>query len=188
MADDRKLNDLTLAVLATEGVERVELTEPVAALRDAGANVHLIAPQEEFRSFNGLDPADTVTADRLVNDASAGDYDALVLPGGVANPDHLRTDEDAVAFVRSFVDAGKVVAAICHAPWMLIEANAVNGRRLTSFHSLRTDLENAGARWVDEPVVVDRDGPNTLLTSRNPGDIAAFDTALIDELASGGTS
>lgn len=185
MTDRRELTDVRLAFLATDGVEQIELTRPMKTLEAAGARVDLIAPEPTFRGFNDLDPADRFDADRTVADADPDDYVALVLPGGVANPDNLRTDEDAVAFVRSFVDADKLVAAICHAPWMLIEANAVNERRLTSFRSVRTDLENAGARWVDEQVVIDRDGAGTLLTSRGPDDIEAFSSAIIDELAAG---
>lgn len=183
MNDGHDLTGVDLAILATDGVEQIELTRPMKAFEAAGANVDLIAPEPSFRGFNhDLDPGDTFQADHTIADAEPERYAALVLPGGVANPDQLRIDEDAVAFVRSFIDAGKLVAATCHAPWMLIEANAVNGRRVTSYPSVRTDLENAGARWVDEPVVVD-DEEGTLLTSRGPDDIEAFSDSIIEELA-----
>jgi protease I len=146
--------------------------------------VHLVSDVDEVQGFNHLDKADTFTTDRKVADANPGTYDALVLPGGVANPDALRTDDEAVAFVGAFLDDGKVVAAICHAPWTLVEAKAVSGRTMTSWPSLQTDLRNAGATWVDEEVVVDADGgPGTLITSRKPDDIPAFSNALIDALA-----
>ncbi len=184
MADQPDLTGKTIAFLATDGVEQVELTQPWAAVQEAGATVHLVAPSPEVQGFDHLDRADTFVADRKVADANPGTYDALVLPGGVANPDELRTDPEAVAFVGAFLEGDKVVAAICHAPWTLIEADAVNGRRLTSWPSLHTDLANAGADWVDEEVVIDREGgPGTLITSRKPGDLDAFSTALIDVLA-----
>lgn len=175
----------TIALLATDGVEQIELTEPKAALEDAGMTVHLIAPDPEFDGFDHLDRADTFTADHTVADADPDAYDALLLPGGVANPDALRQDEDAVAFVRAFFAADKTVAAICHAPWMLIEANQVNDRHLTSFPSLRTDLENAGAHWIDEEVVIDRNGPGALITSRSPADLEVFNRTILDELGDG---
>jgi len=181
MATD--LTGTTVAFLATEGVEQVELTDPWKALKDAGATVHLISPEAEVQAFNHLDKGDAFPTDRKVHDANPGNYDALVLPGGVANPDALRTDEEAVAFVQGFLDAGKVVAAICHAPWTLIEADAVRGRRLTSWPSLQTDLRNAGAEWVDEEVVVCEAGPGVLITSRNPDDLPAFDAKVLEVLA-----
>ena len=181
MADD--LNGKTIAILvANEGIEQVELVEPREALEGAGATVHLIAPEGgEVQAFNHLDKADTFPVDKTVADASAGDYDGLMLPGGVANPDNLRMHADAVAFVAGFVNAGKPIAAICHAPWTLIQANAVKGRTLTSWPSLQTDLRNAGATWVDEDVVVDQG----LVTSRGPDDIPAFNAKMIDEFAEG---
>jgi protease I len=181
MADD--LNGKTIAILvANEGIEQVELVEPRKALEDAGATVHLIAPQSgEAQAFNHLDKADTFPVDQAVSDVSADDYDGLMLPGGVANPDSLRMDQDAVAFVAGFVNAGKPIAAICHAPWTLIQANAVKGRTLTSWPSLQTDLRNAGAEWVDEEVVVDQG----LVTSRGPDDIPAFNSKMIEEFAEG---
>jgi protease I len=183
MATD--LTGVTVAFLtATEGVEQVEFTEPWDALKNAGATVHLVTPDgEKMQAFNHLDKADTFSADRAVADANPGNYDALVLPGGVANPDNLRTDEQAVAFAKAFLGDGKVVAAICHAPWTLVEAGVVEGRTLTSWPSLQTDLRNAGATWVDEEVVVDADGgPGTLVTSRNPDDLPAFCAKVIELL------
>lgn len=177
------LNDVTLAFLATEGVERVELTGPWDAAKEAGASVHLISPDSKVQSFDHLDKADTFPADRALAEADPDDYDVLVLPGGVANPDALRMDADAVAFVESFLSSGKVVAAICHAPWLLIEADGVRGRKLTSWPSLQTDLRNAGAEWVDEEVVIDRSGPGPLITSRNPEDVPAFTDALLEAVA-----
>ena len=157
-------------LVANEGVEQVELTEPLKAVRDAGANIDLLAPNdEEVQAFNHLDKGETFTPDKAVGSADVADYEGLVLPGGVANPDQLRTDADAVAFVKAFFDAGKPVGAICHAPWTLIEADVVRGRTVTSWPSLQTDLRNAGAEWVDEEVHVDQG----LVTSRKPDDLGA---------------
>lgn len=178
----QSLSGKTVAVLATDGVELVELTEPVKALRDAGAAVEIVSLKAgDFQGFNHLTPGDKVTADKAVAGVDASAYSALMLPGGVANPDQLRADPDAVKFVRAFFDAGKPVAAICHAPWLLIEAGVVEGRTLTGFESIRTDLRNAGANVVDEEVVVD-DG---LVTSRKPDDIPAFNAKMIEEFAEG---
>ncbi len=183
-APDIDLTGTTIAFLATDGVEQVELTQPWEAAKAAGATVHLVSTTDEVQGFHHLDKADTFPVDRQVSEANPSVYDALVLPGGVANPDDLRTDDAAVGFVRSFLEGDKLVAAICHAPWTLIEADAVSGRRLTSWPSLETDLRNAGADWVDEEVVVDTDGgPGTLITSRNPDDLPAFSQCLIEELA-----
>lgn len=176
------LTGTTIAFLATDGVEQSELKGPWEAAKKAGATVHLVSNVDEVQGFNHLDKGDTFPVDRQVAEVNPDTYDALVLPGGVANPDQLRTDEEAMAFVRSFLETDKLVAAICHAPWLLVEADAVNGRRLTSWPSLQTDLRNAGATWVEEQVVIDTEGPGTLITSRNPDDIPAFSTALIDEL------
>lgn len=178
-----QLQGKKIAILvADEGVEQVELIEPRRALEDAGAEVHLIAPGGgEIQAFEHLDKSDTFAADRAVADARADDYDGLMLPGGVANPDSLRMHQDAVRFVDAFVNAGKPIAAICHAPWMLIQAGAVRGRTLTSWPSLQTDLRNAGAEWVDAEVVVD----HGLVTSRGPDDIPAFNAKMIEELAEG---
>jgi protease I len=176
-----ELNGARIAVLvANEGVEQVELTEPVKALREAGAEVELIAPEDgEIQAFNHLDKGDTFDVDRTVEESAADEYHALVLPGGVANPDQLRTIDAAVEFARDFFEQGKPVGAICHAPWTLVEAGVVDGRTLTSWPSLRTDIENAGGTWVDEEVRVDRG----LVTSRKPDDLPAFNAKIIEEFA-----
>ncbi|MGW7101761.1 type 1 glutamine amidotransferase domain-containing protein [Streptomyces sp. NPDC054838] len=167
---------------ATEGVEQVELTEPWQAVIDAGGNPQLISTEPgTVQAFNHLDKADTFPVDLVVSQATAEDFDGLVLPGGVANPDALRTNTEAVGFVRSFFDAGKPVAAICHAPWTLVEADRVRGRTLTSWPSLRTDIENAGGTWVDETVKVCTAGPNTLVTSRKPDDLPVFCKTFLTE-------
>ena len=171
------LSGKTIAFLvAPEGIEQVELTDPWSAVEKAGATPRLLSTEDgKVQAFNHLDAADTFDVDQVVGDASVDEYDALVLPGGVANPDALRMDEDAVSFVRDFVGSGKPVAAICHAPWTLAEADVVRDRRLTSWPSLKTDLRNAGATWVDEELVVD----GNLITSRNPDDLPAFCDALV---------
>lgn len=169
-------------LIANEGVEQVELTEPLKAVRDAGAKADLLAPEAgEIQAFNHLDKGDTFKVDKVVGDAEASDYDGLVLPGGVANPDQLRTSEEAVEFTRAFFAAGKPVGVICHGPWTLIEADVVRGRTVTSWPSLQTDLRNAGAEWVDEEVHVDQG----LVTSRNPGDLPAFNAKIVEEFAEG---
>ena len=166
-------------LVATEGVEQVELTSPWEAVADGGADPVLIAPEPgTVQAFNHLDKGDTFDVDVPVAEASVDDYAALVLPGGVANPDALRTNSDAVGFVRDFIDSGKPVAAICHAPWTLAEADVVKGRELTSWPSLQTDLRNAGADWVDQEVVIS----GNLITSRKPDDLPAFNQALLDAL------
>jgi protease I len=171
------LSGKTIAFLvAPEGIEQVELTDPWAAVEKAGGAPRLLSTESgEVQAYNHLDAADTFSVDKVVGDANVEEYDALVLPGGVANPDALRLDDDAVTFVRDFVGSGKPVAAICHAPWTLAEADVVSGRRLTSWPSLRTDLTYAGATWVDEELVVD----GNLITSRNPDDLPAFCDALV---------
>ncbi len=170
-------------LVAGEGIEQVELTQPWRAVEQAGAQPVLIAPQAgTVQAFNHLDKGDTFTVDVPVDQADIDDYAALVLPGGVANPDVLRQDQTAVAFVSDFVASGKPVAAVCHAPWVLIEAQAVRGRTVTSWPSLRTDLVNAGATWVDQEVVVDEIGAGPLITSRNPDDLPAFTKALLERL------
>ena len=172
----------TIAFLvAPEGVEQVELTEPWRAVEQAGGTPRLVSVRSgHIQAFNHLDKADTFPVDTTVDDASADEFDGLILPGGVANPDMLRTVPEAVRFAKSFFDAGKPVAAICHAPWTLIEADAVRGRTLTSWPSLQTDLRNAWAEWVDQEVMIDTDGPNTLVTSRKPDDLKAFCQASLD--------
>ncbi|MCS0638551.1 type 1 glutamine amidotransferase [Streptomyces sp. LP05-1] len=171
-------------LVAPEGVEQVELTEPWQAVKDNGDTPVLVSTDSgEIQAFNHLDKADAFPVDRTVREASATDFDGLVLPGGVANPDALRLDERAVAFVKEFFDAGKPVAAICHAPWTLIEADVVRGRTLTSWPSLRTDLTNAGAQWVDERVKVCTAAPGTLITSRKPDDLKAFCETFTAEFA-----
>jgi protease I len=178
-----QLQDKKIAILvANEGVEQVELTSPLAALREAGAEVDLLAPEDDaIQAFNHLDKGETFTPDRTVGDADPGGYDGLVLPGGVANPDQLRTDTDAVQFVRAFFEAGKPIGVICHGPWTLINADVVDGRKLTSWPSLQTDLRNAGAEWVDEEVHVDQG----LVSSRKPDDLEAFNAKIIEEFAEG---
>jgi protease I len=174
---------------APEGVEQVELTEPWRAVKDAGHEPVLVSTESgEVQAFNHLDKADTFPVQEVVGEASAGSFDALVLPGGVANPDALRMDEKAVAFVRAFFDGGRPVAAICHAPWTLIEADVVSGRTLTSWPSLRTDLRNAGATWVDERVKVCDGGANVLVTSRKPDDLEAFCETFLKEFEKAGTA
>ena len=169
-------------LVAAEGVEQVELTEPWAAVEKAGGFPHLIVGGDapDVQAFNHLDKGDTFTADLPVSDAGVEDYDALVLPGGVANPDRLRMIPDAVGFARGFVAAGKPVAVICHGPWTLVEADVLRGRRLTSWPSLQTDIRNAGGDWVDEEVVVDRNGPGVLISSRKPDDLPAFNRAIAE--------
>jgi protease I len=177
-----KLEGKKVAIVATEGVEQIELTEPRKALEDAGAEVTLVSVEAgDFQGFNHLDKADTFTADKAAGDVSADDFDALMLPGGVANPDNLRTDEATVSFIRGFAEAKKPIAAICHAPWTLIEAGIAEGRKVTSWPSLQTDLRNAGADWVDEEVVVDQG----LVTSRNPDDLPAFNEKMVEEFCDG---
>jgi protease I len=169
-------------LVANEGVEQVELTSPWEAVEEAGGKPELLAPEAgTVQAFNHLDKGDTFEATKAVGDASADDYDALVLPGGVANPDILRTVDEAVHFIRSFFEAGKPVAAICHGPWTLVEAGVVEGRTLTSWPSLQTDIRNAGGEWVDEQVHVDAG----LVTSRNPDDLDAFNDKTIEEIAEG---
>jgi protease I len=177
-----ELQGKKVAFLATDGVEQVEYTEPRKAIEHAGAEAQLVSLRPgEIQGFNHLDKADTFPVDLAVKDARAEDFDGLVIPGGVANPDAMRLDRDAVRFVRSFFDAGKPVAAICHAPWMLVEADVVRGRTLTSWPSLQTDVRNAGGTWVDEEVHVDRG----MVTSRKPDDIPAFSAKAIEEIAEG---
>ncbi|MFM9370464.1 type 1 glutamine amidotransferase domain-containing protein [Streptomyces sp. Da 82-17] len=166
---------------APEGVEQIELTKPWKAVSEADGTPVLVSTEAgRIQAFHHLDKADTFPVDEVVGDASAGAFDGLVLPGGVANPDALRMDSRAVSFVREFFDLGVPVAAICHAPWMLVEADVVSGRVLTSWPSLRTDIRNAGGTWVDEQVRVCDHGTNALVTSRKPADLDAFDAALLE--------
>ncbi|MFE9448530.1 type 1 glutamine amidotransferase domain-containing protein [Streptomyces sp. NPDC006739] len=171
---------------APEGVEQVELTEPWKAALDAGHEPVLVSTEAgEIQAFDHLDKADTFPVDEVVGEASAGSFTGLVLPGGVANPDFLRTDEKAVAFVKDFFEQGRPVAAICHAPWTLVEADVVRGRVLTSWPSLRTDIRNAGGTWVDEQVKICDHGSNTLVTSRKPDDLKAFCDAFLHVFSEG---
>jgi protease I len=177
-----KLDGKTIAFLATEGVEQVELTEPWQAVEEAGGRPELVSLEEgQVQAFNHLDKGDTFQVDHAVGDADAERYDGLVLPGGVANPDFLRMDEGAVAFVRSFFEQGKPVAVICHGPWTLVEAGVLRGRTITSWPSLKTDIRNAGGTWVDEEVHVDQG----LVSSRKPDDLSAFCAKLVEEFCEG---
>ena len=176
------LNGKTIAVLATDGFEQVELTQPVDALKAAGATVHIVSPKAgQIQGFKHHDKGDKTSVDTALADANAADYDGLVLPGGVINPDALRLEEDAISFIKAFADGGKPIAAICHGPWTLIDAGVASGKKMTSWPSLKTDLTNAGADWVDEEVVVD----NGLVTSRNPDDLPAFCAKMVEEFAEG---
>ena len=176
-----------VAVLATDGFEQSELTKPVEALKAAGATVDVVSPKGgSIQGYEHHDKGQSVPVDRLVTDASAGDYQALMLPGGVMNPDALRIEPEAISFIKDFVSAGKPIAAICHGPWTLINAGGVDGRRMTSWPSLELDLTNAGADWVDEEVVVDRSGDGGLVTSRKPDDLPAFCEKMIEAFAEGG--
>jgi protease I len=178
---ENALQGKTIAFLvASEGIEQVELTEPWKAVEEAGGTPRLLSLEPgEVQAFHHLDKADTFTVDEVVADADPMSYDALVLPGGVANPDTLRTDPGAVNFVRAFFESGRTVAAICHAPWSLVEADVLRGKTLTSWPSLQTDIRNAGATWVDEEVVVD----GNLVTSRKPDDLPAFTKKLVEMVA-----
>ena len=181
MAD--KLEGKRIAFLvAPEGTEQVELTEPWDAVTGEGATAELISTEDgEIQAFNHLDRGDTFRVDRAVGDVSPGDYDGLVLPGGVANPDFLRMDKDAVAFVRGFFEQGKPVGVICHGPWTLVEADVLRGRKITSWPSVQTDIRNAGGSWVDEEVVVDEG----LVSSRKPDDLPAFCAKIVEEFCEG---
>ena len=169
-----------IAILATDGFEQVELTEPRQALDEAGATTVVISPKSgEIKGWKFKEWGDTVKVDRTLDDARADDFDALVLPGGVINPDHLRMEPKAVSFVREFVSTGKTVAAICHGPWTLVEADVVRGKKVTSWPSVKTDLKNAGATWVDQEVVTD----GQFIFSRKPDDIPAFSKAIIEAVS-----
>jgi protease I len=178
----QELKGKRIAIVATDGFEQVELTEPQKALKAAGATVEVVSPKSgEIQGMNHDQKGDKVKVDRLLEEAKASDYDGLVLPGGVANPDNLRTNERVVTFVRAFFTAKKPVAAICHGPWTIVEADMARGRTMTSWPSLKTDLKNAGANWVDREVVVDRG----LVTSRKPDDLPAFCRKMIEEFREG---
>jgi len=169
-----------IAILATDGFEQVELTEPKKSLEEAGATTEIISPKSgEIKGWKFKEWGDKVKVNKTLDQAKVSDYDALVLPGGVINPDHLRMEPKAVQFVKDFAQSGKPVAAICHGPWTLVEAGVVRGRKMTSWPSLKTDLKNAGANWVDEQAVVDQN----FITSRKPDDIPAFSQKIIEMLA-----
>jgi len=177
-----KLKGKNVAIIATNGVEQSEFEEPLKALQKAEANIKIISLKAApFKTWKEKDWSDSHNADLAIDQASSSDYDAVVLPGGVINADTLRANQDVVNFVKDFLDAGKPVAAICHAPWILIETGAVKGRQLTSYHSLQTDLTNAGASWTDEEVVTD----NGLVTSRTPKDLPAFCKKMVEEISEG---
>ncbi len=176
------LHGKKVAILVSDGFEQVELTKPKQALDEAGAQTQIVSPSKgKVKGWNHTEWGDSFTVDVPLGQAKAADYDALLLPGGVMNPDHLRTDKQAIQFVKAFFGDQKPVAAICHGPWTLIEAGVVKGRKMTSYHSIQTDLKNAGADWVDQAVVVD----NGLVTSRNPDDIPAFNNKMVEEFAEG---
>ena len=177
-----KINDARILIIATDGVEQSELVVPRDRLKEAGARVDVASPSgKPIRGWDMKDWGDNIGVDMGIADANPGDYDALVIPGGQINPDKLRTDQNAMAVVRSFVDSGKVVAAICHGPWLLVEADALRDRNVTSFKSIRTDVENAGGRWVDKEVVVD----HGMITSRSPADLQPFVAKIIEEVKEG---
>jgi len=177
-----KLDGKRVAILVADGFEQVEMVAPRKALQEAGAETIIVSPAEdEVQGWNHYDKADRFQVDVPLEQADVQDFDALLLPGGVANPDQLRMNPKAVDFARKFVESGKPVGVICHGPWTLIEAGAVKGRKITSWPSLKSDLQNAGADWVDQEVVVDRG----LVSSRNPGDIPAFNRKVIEEFAEG---
>jgi protease I len=179
---EQKLKGKKIAIVAADMVEQVELVEPRKALDGAGAETQLISMKPgKIQGFNHFDKADTHKVDKTIEEVDATDYDALMIPGGVGNPDQLRGDENVVSFVRDFFEAGKPVAAICHGPWVLVEAGVVRGRKLTSWPTLQTDIRNAGGNWVDEQVVVDQG----LVTSRKPDDIPAFNDKMIEEFCEG---
>jgi protease I len=178
----QNLNGKKVAILVEDGFEQIELTSPRQALEEAGAKTQIISPKRgKVKGWEHTQWGDEFPVDVAIGQANANDYDALLLPGGVMNPDKLRTNKPAVQFVRSFFEQGKPVAAICHGPWTLIEANVINGRKVTSYPSIQTDLKNAGANWVDQEVVVDKG----LVTSRNPDDLPAFNRKLVEEVSEG---
>lgn len=178
----QSLNGKRVAIVVHNGFEESEMTSPRQALLDAGATVDIVSPVEgQVKSWQHDKWGQSFDVDVMIGEAKADDYDALMLPGGVMNPDHLRRDEQVLSFVRSFFESHKPVAAICHGPWTLIDAGVVDGRKMTSYHSIQTDLKNAGAEWVDQSVVVD----NGLVTSRNPDDLDDFNAKMVEEIAEG---
>ena len=177
-----ELNGKRILILATNGFEQSELEVPRARLKAAGAEVHVVSPEQgEIKGWDQKDWGRAVKVDKALSDARADDYDAIVLPGGQINPDLLRVDKDALALIKAFYDAGKTVAAVCHAPWLLIETGIAKGRKMTSYHSIKSDVINAGAKWEDSAVVTD----NGVVTSRNPGDLEAFSKKIIEEVREG---
>jgi protease I len=178
----KNLKDKRIAILVTDGFEQVELTEPKKALEQAGAKAHIVSPKaDKVKGWDETDWGEAFNVDVELDNANSDEYDGLLLPGGVMNPDKLRRDQKALRFVKSFFDAGKPVAAICHGPWTLIDAGVVKGRRLTSYESIQSDLKNAGAEWIDQEVVVD----NGLVTSRKPSDLPSFIGKMIEEFGEG---
>jgi protease I len=178
----QKLNGKKVAILVEDGFEQVELTSPKQALEEAGATTHIVSPKrDKVKGWEHTEWGQEFPVDVQIEQANANDYDALLLPGGVMNPDKLRTSKPAIQFVRSFFEQKKPVAAICHGPWVLVEAGVLNGRKVTSYHSIQTDVKNAGGNWVDEEVVVDQG----LVTSRNPDDLPAFNRKLVEEVSEG---
>lgn len=184
MSNDQSLKGKRVAVLMTDGVEQIEYTSPRSFLEQHGAQVTLLSPKgagESIQGFNHLAPGDKFQVEKNIKEAKPGDYDALVLPGGVANPDQLRLNPESIAFIRAFAESDKPIAAICHGPWTLIDAGVAHAKHMTSWPSLMADLRNAGAEWTDEPVVVD----GRLITSRKPADLPLFNDALLKELTAG---